>query len=146
MLLCRTFAVRGLPDCLSGIQLIEIIGAPYGNRTRVSALRGPRPRPLDEGSSALEIARIIALRKPRPSAASAAIIIAAQSTATVCCHCRRSSLRLDHEPQSARRAQGFGIEGADFERTAYIYHNDDAVVGDRGRNHTGALGQQRRGL
>jgi enterobacteria phage integrase len=24
--------------------------APYGNRTRVSALRGPRPRPLDEGS------------------------------------------------------------------------------------------------
>jgi hypothetical protein len=25
-------------------------GAPYGNRTRVSALRGPRPRPLDEGS------------------------------------------------------------------------------------------------
>src|SRR5215813_5907350 len=31
-------------------QVIEIIGAPYGNRTRVSALRGPRPRPLDEGS------------------------------------------------------------------------------------------------
>ena len=27
-----------------------ISGAPYGNRTRVSALRGPRPRPLDEGS------------------------------------------------------------------------------------------------
>src|SRR5690348_534068 len=25
-------------------------GAPYGNRTRVSALRGRRPRPLDEGS------------------------------------------------------------------------------------------------
>src|SRR5690349_3244279 len=25
------------------------LGAPYGNRTRVSALRGPRPRPLDEG-------------------------------------------------------------------------------------------------
>ena len=28
-------------------------GAPYGNRTRVSALRGPRPRPLDEGSVAV---------------------------------------------------------------------------------------------
>src|ERR1700741_169432 len=27
-----------------------VAGAPYGNRTRVSALRGPRPRPLDEGS------------------------------------------------------------------------------------------------
>src|ERR1700733_191704 len=25
-------------------------GAPYRNRTGVSALRGPRPRPLDEGS------------------------------------------------------------------------------------------------
>ena len=25
-------------------------GAPYENRTRVSALRGPRPGPLDEGS------------------------------------------------------------------------------------------------
>ena len=30
-------------------------GAPYGNRTRVSALRGPRPRPLDEGSVPFEI-------------------------------------------------------------------------------------------
>ena len=28
----------------------KFFGAPYGNRTRVSALRGPRPRPLDEGS------------------------------------------------------------------------------------------------
>jgi hypothetical protein len=27
-----------------------IPGAPYRNRTGVSALRGPRPRPLDEGS------------------------------------------------------------------------------------------------
>ena len=26
-------------------------GAPYGIRTRVLALRGPRPRPLDEGSN-----------------------------------------------------------------------------------------------
>ena len=31
----------------------EFVGAPYGNRTRVSALRGPRPRPLDEGSNRL---------------------------------------------------------------------------------------------
>lgn len=29
---------------------IRKIGAPYENRTRVSALRGPRPGPLDEGS------------------------------------------------------------------------------------------------
>src|SRR5690606_39770087 len=28
-------------------------GAPYGIRTRVLALRGPRPRPLDEGSRVL---------------------------------------------------------------------------------------------
>ena len=33
-------------------------GAPYGNRTRVSALRGPRPRPLDEGSEDLELNKI----------------------------------------------------------------------------------------
>src|SRR3546814_7287887 len=25
-------------------------GDPYGNRTRVSAVKGPRPRPLDEGA------------------------------------------------------------------------------------------------
>ena len=30
-----------------------IIGAPYGIRTRVTALRGPCPRPLDEGSGVL---------------------------------------------------------------------------------------------
>ena len=40
-------------------------GAPYGNRTRVSALRGPRPRPLDEGSGceAIEIASNARRRK-----------------------------------------------------------------------------------
>ena len=26
-------------------------GDPYGTRTRVSAVRGPRPRPLDEGAT-----------------------------------------------------------------------------------------------
>ena len=26
-------------------------GDPYGNRTRVSAVKGPRPRPLDEGAT-----------------------------------------------------------------------------------------------
>src|SRR5471032_1084773 len=31
-----------------------IIGAPYGIRTRVTALRGPCPRPLDEGSLELD--------------------------------------------------------------------------------------------
>jgi hypothetical protein len=29
--------------------VLEIIGAPYGNRTRVSAVKGRRPGPLDEG-------------------------------------------------------------------------------------------------
>jgi hypothetical protein len=38
-------------------------GAPYGNRTRVSALRGPRPRPLDEGSDQFEIAAMPRRRK-----------------------------------------------------------------------------------
>src|SRR2546430_282879 len=30
-------------------QVFEIIGAPYGTRTRVSAVKGRCPRPLDEG-------------------------------------------------------------------------------------------------
>ena len=38
------------------LQNFEIIGAPYRNRTGVSALRGPRPGPLDEGSVTVEIA------------------------------------------------------------------------------------------
>ena len=29
---------------------LEKIGGPNGNRTRVLALRGPRPRPLDDGT------------------------------------------------------------------------------------------------
>jgi hypothetical protein len=29
--------------------MLEIIGAPYGNRTHVSAVKGRRPGPLDEG-------------------------------------------------------------------------------------------------
>jgi hypothetical protein len=28
---------------------LGVIGAPYGTRTRVSAVKGRRPRPLDEG-------------------------------------------------------------------------------------------------
>jgi hypothetical protein len=32
-----------------------IIGAPYGIRTRVTALRGPCPRPLDEGSGLADL-------------------------------------------------------------------------------------------
>ena len=55
-------------------------------------------------------------------------------------------LRFDHKPQSALQAQGFGIEGANLERAAYIHRNDDTVAGDRCRNHPGALGQQSRGL
>src|SRR6516225_8853426 len=43
--------------------VLEIIGAPYGNRTRVSALRGPRPRPLDEGSVRFGIAPMARARK-----------------------------------------------------------------------------------
>ena len=33
------------------------IGAPYENRTRVSALRGRRPGPLDEGSAGSRVER-----------------------------------------------------------------------------------------
>ena len=33
---------------------VRLRGAPNGSRTRVSALRGPRPRPLDDGSEANE--------------------------------------------------------------------------------------------
>ena len=29
----------------------EMIGVPYGTRTRVSAVKGQRPRPLDEGDA-----------------------------------------------------------------------------------------------
>src|SRR5690606_31566298 len=46
----------------------EGIGAPYGTRTHVSALRGRRPRPLDEGSAGcLGSARaaMIAMFRPR---------------------------------------------------------------------------------
>jgi hypothetical protein len=40
-------------DCGPAVQfsIMEIIGAPYGNRTRVSAVKGRRPGPLDEGRS-----------------------------------------------------------------------------------------------
>jgi hypothetical protein len=33
-------------------QVTEIAGDPYGTRTRVFAVRGRRPRPLDEGANA----------------------------------------------------------------------------------------------
>ena len=43
---------RGVaPRHLKDAQPIDADGAPYGNRTRVLALRGPRPGPLDEGSA-----------------------------------------------------------------------------------------------
>jgi hypothetical protein len=35
---------------------LSFIGAPYGNRTRVSAVKGRCPRPLDEGREAPAIA------------------------------------------------------------------------------------------
>ena len=50
LVLCRTFAVRARNLEYFITLVIDFIGAPNGNRTRVSALRGPRPRPLDDGS------------------------------------------------------------------------------------------------
>jgi hypothetical protein len=49
---CPTVITRGTIRAKSAFRSNENFrnGAPYGNRTRVSALRGPRPRPLDEGS------------------------------------------------------------------------------------------------
>ena len=49
------------------LTIIEIDGAPYGNRTRVFAVRGRRPGPLDEGSvkRAAERASISAARSER---------------------------------------------------------------------------------
>jgi hypothetical protein len=32
-----------------GVGRLQLLGAPYGNRTRVSAVKGRRPGPLDEG-------------------------------------------------------------------------------------------------
>ncbi len=48
-------------------QVFDLIGAPYGIRTRVSALRGPRPRPLDEGSEAGARQIIEASRRRNPA-------------------------------------------------------------------------------
>ena len=36
--------------CDATSQVIDFIGDPYGTRTRVFAVRGRRPRPLDEGA------------------------------------------------------------------------------------------------
>ena len=42
-------------------------GTPYGNRTRVSAVKGRRPRPLDEGRTAVADQRMQAgYRDVRP--------------------------------------------------------------------------------
>lgn len=40
----KTIKKPGEPDFL-------VIGVPYGTRTRVSAVKGQRPRPLDEGDA-----------------------------------------------------------------------------------------------
>src|SRR5882672_6206587 len=46
--------------------MLGLIGAPYGIRTRVSALRGPRPGPLDEGSEAVTRQIVEGLRPRNP--------------------------------------------------------------------------------
>jgi hypothetical protein len=46
------FSQKGLIFILAfegAFQVIEKIGAPYGTRTHVTAVKGRRPRPLDEG-------------------------------------------------------------------------------------------------
>src|SRR6185437_6997855 len=64
-LLYASVSARAICDCLQGRRNSGhkvgtatldplnrlILGAPYGIRTRVTALRGRCPRPLDEGSS-----------------------------------------------------------------------------------------------
>ena len=42
-----------IPGKVAILQVRGTGGAPYENRTRVSALRGPRPGPLDEGSKSV---------------------------------------------------------------------------------------------
>src|ERR1044072_9131870 len=66
------------------MELALTSGAPYGNRTRVSALRGPRPRPLDEGSvrshrDSLERAAAQARRTPGGNGARDALALASCS-------------------------------------------------------------------
>ena len=45
----RRFGIVPIVPNLSAKPLILLNGAPYGNRTRVSAVKGRCPRPLDEG-------------------------------------------------------------------------------------------------
>jgi hypothetical protein len=54
-------AVRGEPE-VNLLFYLGFSGAPYGNRTRVSAVKGRCPRPLDEGRNCL------AAEKPAQSA------------------------------------------------------------------------------
>ena len=44
-------APRSAPTTIQPPRKALINGDPYGNRTRVSAVKGPRPRPLDEGAT-----------------------------------------------------------------------------------------------
>ena len=48
---CGCLGLRYIQWIENPTQFIELDGAPYGNRTHVLALRGPRPGPLDEGSA-----------------------------------------------------------------------------------------------
>ncbi len=52
------------PPCEDGLW---IDGAPYEIRTRVLALRGPRPRPLDEGSRVVGTGRVRGRRRKGPA-------------------------------------------------------------------------------
>ena len=43
------------PETRNSVVGLDWIGVPNGIRTRVLALKGPRPRPLDDGDSRLEL-------------------------------------------------------------------------------------------
>ncbi len=62
---------RGHPKAASLLHILFyyqclMFGAPYENRTRVSALRGRRPGPLDEGSVAAMVTNTNPLSVERP--------------------------------------------------------------------------------
>jgi hypothetical protein len=44
------FCVRALVKGCMSVNLLKLFGSPNGTRTRVTGVRGRRPRPLDDGT------------------------------------------------------------------------------------------------
>lgn len=125
-----------------------MLGAPYGNRTRVSALRGPRPRPLDEGSVAVEIALMARHRKrvcgPQYRHCEARSAEAIQGPPRLDCFVAdaprndEASL-LRPEPQAAGLPQRLEIVNADLALAADVQGDDDTAVADGRGDHMRAF-------